>query len=307
MIGTVLRRLAQAVPTLLVVVTLGFFLMRLAPGGPFDLERPLAPAAMENLRRVYGLDQPLPVQFLRYLGALAQGDLGPSFSFRDLTVADLFRRGLPVSMTLGALALALVLVLGIGLGSLAAFRRGGVADRCVGGLAALSLSLPNFVVAPLLQIGFGLGLRWLPVSGWEGGAPSHLVLPVITLALPQVGAVARLTRAALAETLGAPHVRTQRAMGLPPWRVARHALRGALLPVVAILGPLSAGLLTGSVVVETIFGLPGIGRYFVEGALNRDYTLVMGTVILVAVLVTALNLVADLISAWLDPRLRLVR
>ena len=307
MIRFVTRRLLQAVPTLFAVVTLSFFLIRLAPGGPFDLERPLPPAAMANLARVYGLDQPLPVQYARYLGALFTGDFGPSFSFRDLTVAELFARGLPVSMTLGALALGLALVLGIGLGALAAFRRGGAVDRLVGVTAGLTLAVPTFVVAPLLQIVFGLSLRWLPVGSWEGGAPAHLVLPVVTLALPQVGALARLTRAALAEVLAAQPIRTQRAMGLPPHRIARHALRAALLPVVAILGPTAAALLTGSVVVETIFGLPGIGRYFVDGALNRDYTLVMGTVILVALFVIALNIVADLLSGLLDPRLRAAR
>ncbi|MDB5644522.1 ABC transporter permease [Methylobacterium sp.] len=307
MIRFVTRRLLQAVPTLFAVVTLSFFLIRLAPGGPFDLERPLPPAAMANLARVYGLDQPLPVQYARYLGALLTGDFGPSFSFRDLTVAELFARGLPVSMTLGALALGLALVLGIGLGALAAFRRGGAVDRLVGVTAGLTLAVPTFVVAPLLQIVFGLSLRWLPVGSWEGGAPAHLVLPVVTLALPQVGALARLTRAALAEVLAAQPIRTQRAMGLPPHRIARHALRAALLPVVAILGPTAAALLTGSVVVETIFGLPGIGRYFVDGALNRDYTLVMGTVILVALFVIALNIVADLLSGLLDPRLRAAR
>lgn len=307
MIGFVLRRLLQAIPTLFAVVTVSFFLIRLAPGGPFDLERPLPPAAMANLARVYGLDQPLGVQYLRYLGALLTGDFGPSFSFRDLTVGDLFARGLPVSMTLGALALALALVLGIGLGALAAFRRGSALDRLVGLSAGLTLAMPTFVVAPLLQIVFGLSLRWLPVGSWENGAPANLVLPVITLALPQVGALARLTRAALAEVLAAQPVRTQRAMGLPPHRIARHALRGALLPVVAILGPTAASLLTGSVVVETIFGLPGIGRYFVDGALNRDYTLVMGTVVLVALFVIVLNLAADLLSGFLDPRLRAAR
>ncbi|MDP4004709.1 ABC transporter permease [Methylobacterium sp. NEAU K] len=304
MIRFILRRLAQAVPTLLAVVTVSFFLMRLAPGGPFDLERPLAPAAMENLRRVYGLDRPLIVQFGSYLAALAHGDLGPSFSFRDMSVLDLIARGLPVSATLGALALVLSAILGIGLGTVAALRRGGAVDRLLGLGAALSLSLPSFVVAPLLQIAFGLSLRWLPVSGWDGGAPSHLVLPVVTLALPQVGALARLTRASLAEVLRTQPVQTMRSLGLPPSRITRHALRGALLPVAAYLGPLAAALLTGSVVVETIFGLPGIGRYFVEGALNRDYTLVMGTVLLVAGLVIALNLAADLACAWLDPRLR---
>ena len=304
MIGLVLRRLAQGVPTLLAVVAVSFFMMRLAPGGPFDLERPLSPAAMENLRRVYGLNQPLIVQFGGYLGALARGDLGPSFSFQDMTVAGLIRQGLPVSATLGGLALLLATVLGVGLGTLAALRRGGPADRVIGLGAALSLSLPSFVVAPLFQIAFGLTLRWLPLSGWDGGSPGHLILPVATLALPQVGALARLTRASLGEALRTQPVRTMRSFGLPPFRVTRHALRGALLPVVAYLGPLAAALLTGSVVVETIFGLPGIGRYFVEGALNRDYTLVMGVVLLVAAFVIVLNLAADLACAWLDPRLR---
>lgn len=304
MIRFILRRLVQSVPTLLAVVTVSFFLMRLAPGGPFDLERPLAPAAMENLRRVYGLDRPLIAQFGSYLAALARGDLGPSYSFRDMSVLDLIARGLPVSATLGSLALVLSAGLGVALGIAAALRRGGALDRLLGVGAALTLSLPSFVVAPLLQIAFGLTLRWLPLSGWADGAPSHLVLPVITLALPQVGAMARLTRASLGEVLRTQPVRTMRSLGLPPLRVTRHALRGALLPVVAYLGPLAASLLTGSVVVETIFGLPGIGRYFVEGALNRDYTLVMGTVLLVAGLVIAFNLAADLACAWLDPRLR---
>ncbi len=259
---------------------------------------------MENLRKVYGLDRPLIAQFGGYLAALAQGDLGPSFSFRDRSVAGLIAQGLPVSATLGALALALSAALGIGLGTLAALRQGGAVDRVIGLTAALSLSLPSFVVAPLLQIAFGLTLRWLPLSGWEAGSPSHLVLPVLTLALPQVGALARLTRTSLAEALRMQPVRTMRSLGLPPGRVTRHTLRGALLPVVAYLGPLAAALLTGSVVVETIFGLPGIGRYFVEGALNRDYTLVMGVVLLVAALVIVLNLAADLACAWLDPRLR---
>jgi oligopeptide transport system permease protein len=306
-IGLVLRRLLQAVPTLFAVVTLSFLLIRLAPGGPFDLERPLPPAAMASLARVYGLDQPLLVQYGRYLAALITGDFGPSFSFRDLTVAELFARGLPVSMTLGALALGLALVLGIGLGALAAYQRGGMIDRLVGLTAGITLAVPTFVVAPLLQIVFGLSLRWLPVGSWEGGAPAHLVLPVVTLALPQIGALARLTRAALAEVLAAQPIRTQRAMGLPPHRILRHALRAALLPVLAILGPTAAALLTGSVVVETIFGLPGIGRYFVDGALNRDYTLVMGTVVLVALFVITLNIVADILSGWLDPRLRMIR
>ncbi len=304
MIGYAVRRLLQAIPTLFVVVTLSFFLIRLAPGGPFDLERPLPQAALDNLKRLYGLDQPLIVQYGRYLASLAQGDFGPSFTFRDLTVNDLFARGLPVSATLGALALVLALSLGLFLGTVAAFRRGRLADRLVGLTASLSLAVPNFVVAPLLQILFGLTLAWLPVGGWGGGNPKNLVLPVITLALPQIAAIARLTRASLNEVLAQPHIRTLRAIGLPPWRVALAALRGAMLPVLSTLGPVAAGLLTGSVVVETIFGLPGIGRYFVDGALNRDYTLVMGTVVMVAALVILFNLISDLLAAWVDPRLR---
>ena len=183
MIGLVLRRLGQGVPTLLAVVALSFFLMRLAPGGPFDLERPLSPAAMENLRKVYGLDRPLIAQFGSYLAALARGDLGPSFSFRDMSVAGLIARGLPVSATLGALALVVACILGVGLGCVAALRRGGWIDRAIGIGAALTLSLPSFVVAPLMQIAFGLTLRWLPLSGWEAGDPRHLILPVVTLAI----------------------------------------------------------------------------------------------------------------------------
>ncbi|AWN49558.1 ABC transporter [Methylobacterium terrae] len=304
MIPYILRRLAQSVPTLFIVVTLSFFLVRLAPGGPFDLERPLPAAAMENLRRVYGLDQPLLVQYGRYLAALAHGDLGPSFSVRDLSVAELFARGLPVSMTLGGLALLASLVLGTGLGALAALRRGAWLDHAVTTLGTFALTVPGFVVAPLLQIAFGLSLRWLPVGGWDDGAPRHLVLPVVTLALPQVAVIARLARAGLVEVFDRPHWRTLRSLGLPPRMLALHALRGAALPVVSYLGPAAAGLLTGSVVVETVFGLPGVGRYFVDGAINRDYTLVLGTVVLIAVFVLVLNLIADLACALIDPRLR---
>ncbi len=304
MIPYVLRRLAQAVPTLFIVVTLSFFLVRLAPGGPFDLERPLPAAAMENLRRVYGLDQPLLVQYGRYLAALARGDLGPSFSVRDLSVAELFARGLPVSMTLGGLALLVSLVLGTLLGGLSALRRGSALDHAVTTLGTFALTVPGFVVAPLLQIAFGLTLHWLPIGGWDDGSPKNLVLPVVTLALPQVAVVARLVRAGLVEVFDRPHWRTLRALGLPPRTLALHGLRGAALPVVSYLGPAAAGLLTGSVVVETVFGLPGVGRYFVDGAINRDYTLVLGTVVLIAVFVLVLNLLSDLACALIDPRLR---
>ena len=302
--GYVLKRLVSVVPTLFIVVTLSFFLMRVAPGGPFDLERPLDPKVMENLRRIYALDQPLLRQYLTYLAHLGQGDLGPSFYWRDFTVNELFARALPVSLRLGASALALALVLGTGLGVFAALRRNAISDHAVMGLAALGLTTPTFVIAPLLQLSFGLELGWLPTGGWNDGAWANMALPVATLALPQTAIVARLTRASMIEALAAPAQRTLHAYGLPRRVVLLHALRSAALPVVSWLGPAAAGLMTGSIVVESVFGLPGIGRYFVEGALNRDYTLVLGTVIVVSALVFAFNLIADLGLALLDPRIR---
>jgi oligopeptide transport system permease protein len=304
MLGFVLRRCLSAIPTLFVVVTLAFFLMRLAPGGPFDLERPLEAKIMENLNRAYGLDRPLAEQYLRYLGNLLTGDFGPSFFLRDFSVAEILGRGLPVSMTLGAWAILLALVLGTVLGVVAAQRQNRATDHAVVGLATVGVTIPTFVVAPLFQIVFGLGLAWLPVGGWNDGAIRNVVLPVAVLTLPQLAVVARLVRAAMIETLRADHVRTLRSLGLSRTTVTLHALRGAILPVVSYLGPTAAALLTGSVIVETIFGLPGIGRYFVEGALNRDYTLVMGTVVVVAVFVLLFNLVVDVLYAVLDPRVR---
>lgn len=304
MLRYVTGRLATAIPTLFVIVTLSFFLIRLAPGGPFDLEQPLEAQVMENLRRLYQLDRPLHEQYLLYLSGLLRGDFGPSFYQRDFSVADLIRQGLPVSATLGCAALSVAIIAGIGLGTLAAFRHNGTADLAITGLATLGLTVPSFVTAPLLQILFGVWLAWLPVGGWGDGALRNLLLPVIVLALPQIAIIARLTRAAMIETLAANHIRTMRSLGLPQHAIALAALRSACLPVVSYLGPAAAGLLTGSVVVETIFGLPGVGRYFVEGALNRDYTLVMGTVVLVATFVIVLNLAVDVIYALLDPRVR---
>jgi oligopeptide transport system permease protein len=300
----ILRRLATAVPTLFVIVTISFFLIRVAPGGPFDLEQPLEAKVMENLRRIYQLDRPLHEQYLSYLGALLKGDFGPSFYFRDFSIAELFAQGLPVSIQLGASALLLAVGIGGPLGALAAFRQNSSTDYAVIGFATAGITIPNFVVAPVLQIVFGLMLAWLPVGGWNGGSLRNSILPVITLALPQIAVVARMTRASMIEILRANHIRTLRAQGLSHLTIALHAARGAALPVVSYLGPAAAALLTGSVVVETIFSIPGVGRYFVEGALNRDYTLVMGTVVLVAVFVLVFNLAVDIIYALLDPRVR---
>jgi oligopeptide transport system permease protein len=273
----ILRRFVSAIPTLFLIITISFFLIRLAPGGPFDLERPLEAKVMDNLNRIYKLDRPLVEQYLLYLGALARGDFGPSFIMRDFTVAELFARGLPISMTLGALALLVAILVGGTLGAIAAFRQNSAVDYLVTGLGTFGLTIPTFVIAPVLQIVFGLTLSLLPVAGWTGSW-RNLVLPVITLSLPQIAVVARMTRAAMIENLRSNHIRTLKSLGLPNRVVVRHALRGAALPVVSYLGPAAAALLTGSVVVETIFAVPGIGRYFVEAALNRDYTLVMGTV-----------------------------
>ena len=305
MLGYVLRRLLGAVPTLFLVVTGAFFLMRVAPGGPFDRERTLEPTVMTNLNAAFRLDEPLLAQYLHYLGNLARGDLGPSFIYRDFTVAELLARGLPVSMTLGGLALLLALVVGGTLGCLAALRQGSWVDTLVIAIATFGITVPNFVLAPFLALVFGVWLAWLPAGGWGEGHWRNLILPVIALALPQVAVVARLTRGAMIETLRADHIRTARAYGLPTSRVVLgHALRAAALPAVSYLGPAAAGLMTGSIVIEQIFGLPGIGRYFVTGALNRDYTLVMGTVVIVAVFVIAFNLIVDVLYAVLDPRVR---
>jgi oligopeptide transport system permease protein len=304
MLSFILRRLASAVPTLFVIITVAFFLMRLAPGGPFDLERPLEAKVMENLNRIYKLDRPLLEQYWLYLTALLRGDFGPSFYYRDFSVAELLMRGLPVSVALGLSALILALAAGLMLGVAAALRQNEPADYAVTGLATFGITVPTFVTGPALQILFGLTLAWLPVAGWNSGALANMILPILTLALPQIAIIARLTRAAMIEALHANHIRTLRAQGLARSTIVLHALRGAMLPVVSYLGPAAAALLTGSIVVETIFGLPGVGRYFVEGALNRDYTLVMGTVVLVAVLVLLFNLLVDIAYALIDPRVR---
>jgi oligopeptide transport system permease protein len=304
MTSFILRRLGAAVPTLFVVVTISFFMIRLAPGGPFDLERPLEAKVMENLKRIYQLDRPLHEQYGLYLGALLRGDLGPSFYFRDFSVAELFAIGLPVSVRLGLSALVLLVVVGGGLGILAALRQNSWVDYAVTGLATIGITIPTFVIGPVLQLVLGLWLAWLPLSGWNGGALRNAIMPVVVLALPQIAVVARLTRAAMIETLRAHHIRTLRAQGLRPQTIIWHAARGAALPVLSYLGPAAAHLLTGSIVVETVFGLPGVGRYFIEGALNRDYTLVMGTVVLIAVFVVLFNLLVDIAYALLDPRVR---
>lgn len=303
MLKLITRRLFTAIPTLLAIIILSFLLMRFAPGGPFDGERPLAPETKAALEAAYGLDKPIWQQVWMYLSRIAQGDFGPSLVYRDFTVTELIAQSLPISLLLGGLALLLASALGISAGLVAAVRAGRWSDQSLMLAATLLTALPTFVTGPLLAMIFGLWLGWLPVSG-QGEGLAWLVLPVIALALPVAGAVAKLARAGLAEILGQDHIRAARARGLSPMSVLRrHALRPALVPVVSYLGPAAASLLTGAVVIETVFGLPGLGRYFVQGALNRDYPLVLGVVTLYAALIILFNLFADLIYGWLDPRM----
>ena len=305
MVGYAIRRIATLVPTLFVIITLSFLIIRLAPGGPFDDEQGLAPAIKANLDAAYGLDQPIATQYLRYLKGLAHGDFGPSFKFRDTRVGELIAQGLPVSLTLGACAILLSIVVGVPLGVLAAIRRDSFVDHGARTIAALGVALPSFVIGPLLALVFGLYLHWLPVAGWESGELRYLVLPVITLALPVMAYVARLTRTSFIEVMRANFIRTARAKGVDELRIVlRHALRPALMPVVSYLGPATAFVVTGSLVVETVFGLPGTGRYLVQGAINRDYTLVMGMIVVYGAITLLCNLLADLLYGWLDPRVR---
>jgi oligopeptide transport system permease protein len=300
-----MRRLVGIFLTLFCIVSASFFIVRLAPGGPFDQEQALPPQIRANLDRLYGLDQPLGVQYWHYLTGLVHGDFGPSFKLRDFSVGDLIAQGLPLSLALGSAAIALAVLLGIPLGAAAALRRNTAVDYGVGSLVVFGIALPSFVMGPVFALVFGLYLHWLPVAGWEEGEPRYLVLPVLTLALPVIAYVARITRGSLLDVLRANYVRTARARGLGEMRVLwRHALRPTLLPVASYLGPATAYVVTGSLVVETVFGLPGTGRYLVQGAINRDYTLVMGMITVYGAITLVLNLVADLIYGWLDPTVR---
>ena len=303
-----LTRLAGAVPTLFIIVTVAFFLIRAAPGGPFDQEQALPPEIMANMQRAYGLDQPIWIQYGRYLGGLAHGDFGPSFKYKDFSVTELIGQGLPVTLELGAIAMVLAMALGVPIGTFAALHHNRAADYATMALAVAGIAVPSFVVLPFLGLLFGVHLHWLPVAGWEPGSVRDLVLPVAALTLPPLSVIARLTRAEMLEVLHSHFIRTAVAKGLPLRTIImRHALRPALLPVASYLPPAVASIMTGSLIVESIAGLPGIGRYMVQGALNRDYTLVMGMVIVYSALLIVMGLLVDLLYAWLDPRVRLVR
>ncbi len=305
MLRYTLLRLLGAIPTLLLVIVLAFLMVHAAPGGPFDAEHVLPPEIAKNIEAAYHLDEPLGQQLFRYISGLLKGDLGPSYVYRGYTVAERMAGTIPVSLQLGALAIGLAVVVGVSAGIFAALRHGSLLDRIVMSIAMTGISIPVFVVGPVLMLLFAVKLGWLP-AGWSGSAgAAKYVLPVITLALPQIAYMARLTRASMIDVLSRDFIRTAKAQGLGTKAIIRvHALRPAMLPVLSYMGPAIAAILTGSVVVEEVFGIPGLGTEFVRAALNRDYTLVLGIVIFYAALIIAFNLVVDILYGALDPRVR---
>jgi oligopeptide transport system permease protein len=297
-------RLLQAIPVILAVITVTFFLVRVAPGGPFDSEKAVLPEVKAALERQYRLDLPLVQQYAAYLGDLAQGDLGPSFKYPGRSVNELIAAGLPVTAELGLYALLVAVLLGGSAGIFASLKPNTAQDYLPMAAAMIGICMPTFLLGPLLVLVFGIHLEWLPVSGW-GDIPGDKLLPSITLGAAYAAYIARLSRAGMLEVLNQDYIRTARAKGLPEWQVVvKHALRGGMIPVVAFLGPAFAGLLAGSFVVETIFQIPGLGRFYVQAAFNRDYTMILGTTVFLSTLIVLFNLASDILAAWLNPRLR---
>ncbi|GAB5413592.1 MAG: oligopeptide ABC transporter permease OppB [Congregibacter sp.] len=297
-------RLLQAIPVILTVITVTFFLVRLAPGGPFDSEKAVIPEVKAALEAQYRLDLPMGQQYLAYLGDLAKGDFGPSFKYPGRSVNELIAAGLPVTAELGFYALLIATLIGGLAGVIASLKPNTLQDYVPMALAMIGICMPTFLLGPLLVLIFGIELEWLPVSGW-GDIPGDKILPSITLGAAYAAYIARLSRAGMLEVLSQDYIRTARAKGLPEWQViTRHGLRGGLLPVVAFLGPAFAGLLAGSFVVETIFQIPGLGRFYVQAAFNRDYTMILGTTVFLSTLIVLFNLFSDVLAAWLNPRLR---
>ncbi len=304
MIPFVARRLWNGILTLAALATLTFFVMRLAPGGPFSRNRKISPEVQANIEAAFHLDEPIYQQFARYIWGILRGDLGPSTRFRDYSVNDLIAAGLPTSLTIGFWAILVAALVGIALGLAGALRRNGWTDYAAGTIGVIGIAIPIFIIGPLMQAYFSVYLGWLPVGGWNDGWRS-LILPVLVLALPNIAYISRLTRSSTIEVLRENHVRTARAKGIGPGRVLLgHAMTGALLPVIAYLGPACAALITGSILIETVFALPGIGRFFVDAALNRDYPLVMGITLVYGGFMIVFNILTDLVRGWLDPRIR---
>ncbi|MEI6051755.1 MAG: ABC transporter permease subunit [Opitutaceae bacterium] len=297
------RRLLQIIPVLWIIITATFFMIRFVPGGPFTAEKAVTPEILRNLEAHYGLNKPLYQQYFDYMGSLLRGDLGPSFKYPNRTVNEIIGDKLPTSLELGFISLVVALTIGITLGTLAAVKRNSWLDYICSSVAMVGICVPTFVLGPILVLTFAIRFQWLNASGWYG--PTDRILPCLTLGCVYAAYIARLTRGGMLEVLNQDYIRTARAKGASETRVVfKHALRGGLLPVVSFLGPGIAGILTGSFVIETIFQIPGLGREFVNSAFNRDYTLVLGTVILYASLIVVLNLVVDVVQIWLNPKLK---
>ena len=306
MIRFIIRRLISLIPTLFLIVTFSFFIMKVAPGGPFSAERNPPPEVLANINKVYHLDEPLLKQYVRYLGNMLRGDLGPSFRYKDYTVNDLIGNTMPNSLILGITALCSALVFGLLVGLISAVKRNSVADYAAMSVAVIGISIPLFVVGPLLMLLFAVKLKWLPTSGWITGRQGlkTLVMPALALSLPYFAYIARLSRASVLEVLRSDYIRTAYAKGLSyPVVLFKHALKGAMLPVISYLGPAFAGIITGSVVIERIFLVPGLGTFFVQSALNRDYTLIMGTVVMYSIILILMNFIVDILYAVIDPRI----
>jgi len=304
MLRFIISRLLQAIPVIFIVITATFFLVRAAPGGPFDAEKVVLPEVKRALEAQYKLDLPLYEQYFAYLTDLAQGELGPSFKYPGRSVNEILFSGLPVTAELGFYALLIALIIGVTAGVLASLKPNTQQDYIPMSLAMIGICMPSFLLGPLLVLVFGIYLEWLPISGW-GSIPGDKILPSITLGAAYAAYVARLSRAGMLEILSQDYIRTARAKGLPEWQVvSKHALRGGLIPVIAFLGPAFAGLLAGSFVVETIFQIPGLGRFYVQAAFNRDYTMILGTTVFLSTLIVLFNLISDVAAAWLNPRLR---
>ncbi|MBD3343663.1 MAG: oligopeptide ABC transporter permease OppB [Chitinivibrionales bacterium] len=304
MISFIIRRVIETIPTLLIIATVTFFMVRLAPGGPFSSEKSVSPEVLENLNEHYGLDKPITTQYVNYLANILKGNLGPSFKYPNRTVNELIGNSFPVSMQLGLLALIFALFLGLSAGIIASLRSNSMADYVPMTFAMVGICIPTFVVGPLLALLFGLKLGWVNVSGWYSF--SDRILPAITLGLPYAAYIARLSRSGMLEILPQDFIRTARAKGVPEWKIIlKHALKGGLLPVVSFLGPATAGIITGSFVVETIFQVPGLGRHFINAAFNRDYTMVPGIALFYGSLMIVFNMLVDITYAWLNPRIRL--
>jgi oligopeptide transport system permease protein len=306
MLYFILRRIGVAIPTLLILIVISFLLMYSAPGGPFTSERPLPPEVLANIEAKYGLDRPLPTQIVNYVwGIVTQFDFGPSFRYKDRSVNDIIAIGFPVTLTYGFWSFLVAVSVGVSLGVVAAIKQNSWVDYLAVGISIGAQVLPNFVMAPILVLVFTLWLGWLPGGGWEGGQIQFLIMPIIALSTSFMASIARITRASMLEVLNSNFIRTAKAKGLPAHRIIfRHALKPALLPVISYLGPTFVVMVTGSVVVDVYFSTGGLGLHFVNAALNRDYSTMMGVTILLGVLTVAFNLIVDILYAWIDPKIR---